>query len=108
MKIGLLPLYIDIYDISSPHVRPRMKAFYGKIAGSFEALGFEVVRTADFCRLRAEFAEAVALFEKERADAIVTLHIAYSPSLEAIDALTATRLPIVVLDTTETLNFGNE
>jgi L-arabinose isomerase len=33
--------------------------------------------------------------------------MAYSPSLEAIDALCATKLPIVVMDTTETLTFTN-
>ena len=108
MKIGLLPLYIDIYDISSPHVRPRMKAFYESIAADFEARGVQVERTADFCRLKAEFAAAVAQFEAAAVDAIVTLHMAYSPSLEAIDALTGTKLPIVVLDTTETLTFTNE
>ncbi|MBQ9393371.1 MAG: hypothetical protein IJU18_05210 [Oscillospiraceae bacterium] len=108
MKIGLLPLYIDIYDISSPHVRPRMKAFYEKIASDFEARGVQVERTADFCRLKAEFAKAVSQFEAAAVDAIVTLHMAYSPSLEAIEALTGTKLPIVVLDTTETLTFTAE
>ena len=107
MKIGLLPLYIDIYDISSPHVRPRMKAFYESIAADFESRGAQVVRTVDFCRIRPEFEAAVRTFEEAGADAIVTLHMAYSPSLESIDALTATSLPIVVLDTTETLNFDN-
>ena len=108
MKIGLLPLYIDIYDISSPHVRPRMKAFYEKIAADFESRSIQVVRTADFCRLKPEFAAAVAQFEAAEADAIVTLHMAYSPSLESIDALADTKLPIVVLDTTETLTFTTE
>ncbi|MBQ7248207.1 MAG: hypothetical protein IJS22_08990 [Lachnospiraceae bacterium] len=108
MKIGLLPLYIDIYDISSPHVRPRMQAFYERIAADFEGRGFNVVRTADFCRIRSEFEEAVDLFEKEKTDAIVTVHMAYSPSLEAVGALCRTKLPVVVLDTTETLNFTNE
>lgn len=108
MKIGLLPLYIDIYDISSPHVRPRMKAFYEKIASDFERRGVQVERTEDFCRLKPEFAKAVSQFEAAAVDAIVTLHMAYSPSLEAIDALTGTKLPIVVLDTTETLTFTAE
>ena len=80
MKIGLLPLYIDIYDISSPHIRPRMKAFYEKIASDFEARGVQVERTADFCRLKPEFAAAVSQFEAAAVDAIVTLHMAYSPS----------------------------
>ena len=52
------------------------------------------------CRLAAEFAAAIAHFEKEQVDAMVTLHLAYSPSLESEKALAATELPIVILDTT--------
>ncbi len=105
MKIGLLPLYIQLYDKTSPEVRPRMEAFYGRVAGAFAAQNAEVVKVP-FCRIKEEFQAAVDTFEKAEVDAIVTLHIAYSPSLESIDALTATKLPIVVLDTTETLEFG--
>ena len=45
-------------------------------------------------------------FEKAKVDAIVTLHLAYSPSLESSAALAATPLPIVVLDTTPTYAYG--
>lgn len=105
MKIGLLPLYIALYDETSPHVRPRLEAFYKKIAKAFEEKDIEVVKTEDFCRLKPEFEKAVATFEEEKVDVIVTLHMAYSPSLESIEALASTKLPIVVLDTTETLEF---
>lgn len=105
MKIGLLPLYIALYDEISPHVRPRMEAFYEEIAVRFEKRGLCVERTKDFCRLKPEFEEAIAGFETAGVDAIVTLHMAYSPSLESIETLASTKLPIVVLDTTETLEF---
>ncbi len=106
MKIGLLPLYIKLYDDVAPDVRPRMEAWYESVAQAIEARGVEVVR-APFCRLKPEFALAVRRFENEGADALVTLHIAYSPSLESIEALTDTSLPVIVLDTTETLEFTN-
>ena len=105
MKIGLLPLYIQLYDISSPHVRPRLEAFYQNIAKQFNERGI-AVETSDFCRIKPEFDQTVKAFEDAGVDAIVTLHMAYSPSLEGIEALTATKLPIIVLDTTETLEFG--
>ena len=108
MRIGLLPLYIDIYDIRSRKARLRLEPFYEKIASRFEACGVEVVRTEDFCCLKPQFDAAMARFEAEGADAIVTLHMAYSPSLEAIEALTKTELPVIILDTTETLTFSNE
>jgi L-arabinose isomerase len=107
MKIGFLPLYIKLYDDVVPDRRPRMEAFYEKIASLLEARGLTVIRSS-FCRLEEEFRAAVHSFEREGADAIVTLHIAYSPSLESIGALTDTDLPIIVLDTTETLEFTNE
>ena len=105
MKIGLLPLYIKLYDETNPEVRPRMEAFYEQVAAEFEQRNINVAK-APFCRIKREFEAVVDNFEKAEVDAIVTLHIAYSPSLESIDALTGTRLPIVVLDTTETLEFG--
>ena len=105
MTVGLLPLYIALYDETSPHVRPRMEAFYERIATMIEEQGIQVTRTEDFCRLRPEFEQAVKMFEEEKVDAIVTIHMAYSPSLESIDALATTSLPIIVLDTTETLDF---
>ncbi len=104
MKIGLLPLYIELYDICSQSLRPRLEAFYEKIAKEIEKRGIEVVKS-QFCRLENEFKNTVLSFEKEKVDAIVTLHMAYSPSLESIDALCNTKLPIIVLDTTETFEF---
>ena len=107
MKIGFLPLYVKLYDDVVPGIRPRLDAFYEKIAAELEKRGMDVVRSP-FCRLKDEFKAAVSLFEAEGADAIITLHMAYSPSLESIEALCDTQLPIVVLDTTETLEFTNE
>ena len=106
MKIGLLPLYIALYDRTSPSMRPRLEAFYQEIAQEFAKRGVEV-ETSPFCRLKPEFEQAVGKFEAAGVDALVTLHMAYSPSLESIDVLAGTALPIVVLDTTETLEFTN-
>lgn len=104
MKIGYLPLYIKLYDdIGSK--RDEMKAFYEETTAMFRQRGLEV-ETTDFCRIKPEFESAIAAFEKAGADAIVTWHAAYSPSLESIEALTQTKLPIIVLDSTPTLEFG--
>ena len=105
MKIGFLPLYIELYDKIGYAARTRLEKFYETLACAFEKCGVDVIRTP-FCRLASEFSEAVAVYEREGADCIVTWHAAYSPSLESIDALTATSLPIVVMDTTETFDFS--
>ena len=106
MKIGFLPLYVKLYDDCVPSVRPRMNEFYATVAQMLRDKGAEVVESP-FCRLADEFATAVKTFEDEKVDAIVTLHIAYSPSLESIDVLAGTELPIVILDTTPTMTFDN-
>jgi len=107
MKIGLLPLFIKLYDDIGNADRPTLEPYIEKIAQKFEAKGFEVVRNG-FCRIKPEFEEAVAKFESEKADVIVTVHMAYSPSLESIEVLTKTELPIVVLDTTYTPEYNHE
>ncbi|MBR2972647.1 MAG: hypothetical protein IKC41_00410 [Clostridia bacterium] len=104
MKIGYLPLYIKLYDEIGVD-RSVMEAFYKDTTVMFEARGLEV-ETVDFCCVKPEFDAAVAAFEKANVDAIVTWHAAYSPSLESIEALTKTDLPIIVFDSTPTLEFG--
>ncbi len=107
MKIGLLPLFIKLYDDIGNAYRPTLEPYLEKIAQKFEAKGLEVVRN-EFCRIKPEFEEAVSKFEAENVDAIVTIHMAYSPSLESIEVLTKTKLPIVVLDATYTPEYSHE
>ncbi|MBQ4574476.1 MAG: hypothetical protein IJA85_04685 [Clostridia bacterium] len=103
MKIGLLPLYIKLYDDVGSD-RTELYDWYNDTVKAFNDRDVEVV-TSDFCRIKPEFEAVVAAFEAEMVDAIVTMHMAYSPSLESIDALTATKLPIIVLDTTPAYEF---
>lgn len=104
-KIGLLPLYLKLYDDTMPEIRPRMEAFYRTIARELGNRQLEVI-TSDLCRVESEFRQAVGHFENAGADAVVTLHLAYSPSLESADVLAECRLPVIVLDTTEAYEFG--
>lgn len=104
-KIGLLPLYLKLYDDREQGGRPRIEAFYKQIASELEKRKLEVV-TSPICRKHSEFEAAVRSFEESGAEAIVTLHLAYSPSLESADALARTHLPIIVCDTTPAYSFG--
>lgn len=103
IKIGYLPLYVKLYDDYDSYARPRINEFSDEIKGILESKADVVYY--DICRLEPDFEAAVALFEKENVDAIVTLHLAYSPSLESEKPLAKTKLPIVVLDTTPTWDF---
>jgi len=116
-KIGLLPFYLKLYDDiderrkprgdEAPRTkwRPRIDEFPRTIAAELEARGLQVV-AAPVCRVRKEFAAAVKKLEAEKVDALVTLHLAYSLSLESSDVLARTALPLIVLDTTPAFSFG--
>ena len=106
MKVGLLPLYLKLYDDTVASMRTRIEAFLGKITQSLSAHGFELI-VAPICREKAEFAASVTSFENQDALAIITLHLAYSPSLESIEALASSKLPLLVLNTTENYEFDN-
>ncbi len=103
--IGLLPLYIELYDKILPERRAALETFQARVVAELQRRGL-TVETATPCRLEAEFRAAVQGFETCGATALVTLHLAYSPSLESAAVLAATRLPIIVLDTTPTFDFG--
>ncbi|MDO8683493.1 MAG: hypothetical protein Q7N50_08435 [Armatimonadota bacterium] len=106
-KIGLLGLYIELYDNALPEVRPRIDGFCATIAEELQERDIDVV-TTNICRLESEFEAAIKSFEDTGVDAVVTLHLAYSPSLESAQALAKTKLPIIVLDTTPTYEYGPE
>ena len=104
MKIGLLPLYLSLYG-EKP--KGRMMNFYNEVVKMFEERGVEVL-WADLCAIEEEFEKTIAYFEKENCDALVTLHMCYSPSRESEKAFKNTKLPIIICDTTETFDFSDE
>lgn len=104
MKIGLLPFYTSLY---SNKLRERLEPFCEEVAVMIEERGIDVVRN-DFCMEVPDFEAAVAKFENEGCDAIVTLHTAYSPGLSSEKALSQTELPIIVCDTTDTFDFSDK
>ncbi|RJP30149.1 MAG: hypothetical protein C4527_10025 [Candidatus Omnitrophota bacterium] len=104
-KIGLLPLYLQLYDNTFPDLRNEFEPFMQTILDGLTEDGIEVVR-AEICRLQPEFQHAIRFFEQTDVDLIVTLHLAYSLSLEAVDTLAASSKPILMLDTTMDYDFG--
>lgn len=105
IKIGLLPLYIELYDKYTPEVRRGIDEFNNIIILELKRRGFDVIN-APVCRLREEFGKAIKCFENNYVSAIVTLHLAYSPSLESAEILSKTKIPIIVLDTTPAYESG--
>ena len=103
-KVGLLPMYVELYDLTTPEIRPDIDAFHALVGKRLTETGLDVVNVP-VCRLEKEFKAAIEEFEKQDVDAIVTVHLAYSPSLQSEKPLAATKLPIIVLDTTPDFTY---
>ena len=104
IKVGFLPLYIQLYDDTDPAFRVPCEAYAGKLTEMLTARGLELVK-APICRTKDEFDAAAELFNCEQVTAVITYHLAYSPSLESIGALLKIQAPLIVLDTTPDLEL---
>lgn len=105
--VGLLPFYLKLYDDCMPERRKQFAPFLRGVCERLNAAGLDVVE-AEPCRVAAEFGAAIEHLEARDVDLLVTLHLAYSPSLESIDALCRTPLPLLILDTTMDVSFGQD
>ncbi|MFA6928994.1 MAG: hypothetical protein WCT05_01610 [Lentisphaeria bacterium] len=106
MKIGLLPFYLELYDQVCPQYHDPAQRFADRMAEELRKRGFEVV-SIPLCRVRAEFQAALKAMEDAGCEALATLHLAYSPSLESADLIAASPLPVVVMDTTPDALFSD-
>ncbi|MHB8277337.1 MAG: L-arabinose isomerase family protein [Candidatus Humimicrobiaceae bacterium] len=107
VKVGLLPLYLEFYDKKVSDLRVRSEEFLEEIINRLEEKEL-IIKNSKICRRKEEFKDAVNYFEKEKVAAIITLHLAYSPSLESAEALSSTNIPIIVLNTTPAFYFGSD
>ena len=99
IRVGYLPFYIKLYDDNNQDRTPLINHM-SKLIAQLEEQGLEVVQAEEVCRIKEEFDRAVARFNEQDVDAVITQHLAYSPSLESIEALLQLKAPIVVFDTT--------
>ncbi len=105
--VGILLLYLELYDNAIPGLRSEFGVLTKGIRDNLEDNGFEV-EVSPICRVEAEFKSAINGFENRKIDIILTLHLAYSPSMEVIGPLSKSKLPVVVFDTTLKYDFSND
>ncbi len=106
-KAGLLPLYVELYDRTLPSLRGEVEPFISKVAKVLERFGIHVI-VAPICCIREQTAAALKAFEAASVQAVLTLHLAYSPSLESADELCAFPKPLILLDITPDKDFGRD
>ncbi len=106
IRIAYLPFYTKLYDDKGSQWRVPCVEYMNKLIKMIEDKGFEVVCADEVCRIKPEFDRAAAKFNADdEICAVVTQHLAYSPSLEAIEALKSLKAPIIVFDTTPSLEL---
>lgn len=105
-KVGVLPLYLALYEEAGPELRLDMETFARLVVERLQAQGLEVVLTRT-CWLRQQVEAQVAALTAAEVDLLATLHLSYSPSLEAVEALQAAPLPLLLLDTTPNPRFAD-
>jgi L-arabinose isomerase len=103
-SFALLPLYLEVYDKARPALLPRQEGFLKRVVALLGDHGIDVT-VLPVCRTRPQATSAITRAEQEGVAGIITLHLAYSPSLEAGPPLVETALPILMLDTTPALSF---
>ena len=104
-RMGLLPLYLEFYDERLPDLRPPQEAFLARVVARLREWGVDI-EPAAVCRTDAEVREALAGWRDAGLDGLITLHLAYAPSGEAIGGLLGCDLPLIMLDTTPDADFG--
>ncbi len=105
MKIGFLPLYLQLYRNVAPDYDSKAAEFANVIAGQLVKLGANVVQ-APVCARKDEVAAALERIKGEGSEVLVTLHLAYSPSLESEELIAAAGLPVIMLDTTPDYEYA--
>lgn len=105
--LGLLPLYLAFYDETLPELRAEMAAFLAQVEDTLINVGLQLSTAQIYCT-SDEIAVAVQQFERASVDLLVTVHLTYAPSLETVDALASTALPLLLLDTTPDAAFGQD
>ncbi len=99
-RIGLLALTLELYERLAPELRAGRERWLRErvlpaLAPAAEVrFGRAVARRDDIDRVVAEY-------EAEQLDALLVMHLTYSPSELALPALKRTRLPILVWNTQE-------
>ncbi len=95
-RVGFLGLMLKLYD-RYPEIKPAMAEFADKLIDTMSP--FADVIFPGICNTRELVNDAVAKFESEKVDLLMTVLLTYAPSHIALPALSKTKLPILIYNT---------
>lgn len=106
-NVGVLLTLADLYRQSMPGLSEEYTRYWTRVLE--EILGeTAILHFLATAHTTEEVSRAVRSCEQEDCDLLLVLPMAYSPSGAAIDALTATDLPILVVSTSRDLTLSTE
>ena len=106
IKAGFLPLYLKLYDDAMPGEDEQFAPYLQSLKNRIEECGVTLISPGViFDTPHVE--RAKRMFAEEHVSFVITVHLAYSPSLLVADFLENLNVPILVLDTTPEFTFEN-
>lgn len=103
IKIGLIPLYLELYDDLDPDLRYSFLPVINKIRQVLAEQG-EVIESPIISK-PSEIDNLIDHFNSESVEVIVTFHLSYSPSLLIADALKKLQKPLIIISTSVSRSF---
>ncbi|MFP4384236.1 MAG: hypothetical protein ACLFSE_09330 [Spirochaetia bacterium] len=97
--IGLLPLYLDLYDKITPGGHEEYRGYIDSIASLLSSFGVDVV-SPGVVFTPEHLSKAEKIFREKNVIALAVLHLCYSPSLLVADFIEESRLPALIIDST--------
>ena len=102
--IGLLHFTSNFTTRRSGKGKPQMQENADRIAREMDRI--DAMSSRRRFAGSTEVQQAMDLFQSSKVEAIVTLHLAYSPSLESAEFLASSNIPLILLDTTPDYDFN--
>lgn len=96
-KIGLLPLFLKMYDDTFPKLRAERTEFAKALAQELE--GFAEVVFPGMVDTRESAERAYRQFATEGVDLVVLAHLTYNTSLTTLPVLLRSNIPLVIWNT---------
>ena len=107
IKAGLLPMFAKLIDDSRPEVRHKIDKFADTVLNGLKTASKDIIFTrTPICCMKKDFEKALKQFRDQKLDAIITLHLTYSPSLESAEVLAGSSIPVIILNTTPAYELG--
>ncbi|MHB1336747.1 MAG: L-arabinose isomerase family protein [Candidatus Humimicrobiaceae bacterium] len=104
IRIGLIPLYLKLYDDIDPNLRHTFSALISSIKTELSRNGYVIV--SQIITNESEVNDLIDDFKSKSVEVVVTLHLSYSPSMLIVGALKRLNKPVIIISTSLSRSFS--